>query len=167
MKSFYAFPSLFYCVSHYLCNCLFCAQTHIFSFVAGITLPLSFNVSGSPSPQFSYISTAFAPGGYAPGTPVSFNIQVVDGQGIVPTGFFGGGGGSFPFRVTLSQSTIVGGSNATFPVSFTTTQQGNGVWQVTCTPTRFLPITGSLKLRNDPTCAPYFLSSSYFTFDRN
>ncbi|KAG0620065.1 hypothetical protein M758_4G186300 [Ceratodon purpureus] len=124
--------------------------TSIVPSCAGITPPLSFNVSGPPSPQFSYVSSTFATGGYAPGTSVSFNIQVVDGQGIVPSGFLGGGGGPFPFKVTLLQSAVVGGNNATFPVPFTTTQLGNGNWQVTCTPSRFLPTTGSVTLDGLP-----------------
>lgn len=124
--------------------------TSIVPSCAGITPPLSFNVSGPPSPQFSYVNSSFAPGGNAPGTSVSFNIQVVDGQGIIPSGFLGAGGRPFPFQVTLLQSAVLGGNNAVFPVPFTTTQLGNGNWQVTCTPTRFLPITGSVTLNGLP-----------------
>lgn len=81
----------------------------------------------------------------------------MDGQGIVPSGFFGGGGGPFPFVVTLLQSTIVAGNNVTFPVPFTATQLGNGIWQVTCRPTRFLPVTGTLNLRDDISSISFLL----------
>lgn len=85
----------------------------------------------------------------------------MDGQGIVPSGFFGGGGGPFPFVVTLLQSTIVAGNNVTFPVPFTATQLGNGIWQVTCRPTRFLPVTGTLNLRDDISSISFLPSFSF------
>jgi hypothetical protein len=107
-------------------------------FWSGASPPGSFNVSGAPSAQYSSVSTTFASGGYTPGTSVVFTITSADSQGIVPSTQIQG---PFPFSVVLNQ--LDSSSGISYPVPFTSASLVGGIWRVTCTPTRFLNVTGN------------------------
>jgi hypothetical protein len=76
--------------------------------------------------------------------PITFTIRAIDGEGIVPTADIVG---AFPFQLTLLQTDLSNVTyNNTFLVPYTVVSQQNGVWNVTCTPTRSLNTTGDLNL---------------------
>lgn len=101
-----------------------------------------FNVSGAPSHLQSYVTLPFNPTSCPLGVPITFTIQAIDGEGIVPTADIVG---AFPFQLTLIQTDLSNVTyNNTFLVPYTVVSQQNGVWNVTCTPTRSLNTTGDL-----------------------
>ncbi|KAG0621655.1 hypothetical protein M758_3G037700 [Ceratodon purpureus] len=113
--------------------------TSMYPSCAGGSPAGSFNVSAAPSPTYSYVSTTFTPGGYAPGFPVPFNIRSADSAGIVPSAQIQG---PCPFSVNLKQ--LDPSTGISYPVPFTISSQLGGNWKVVSVPTRFLPVTGNI-----------------------
>lgn len=90
----------------------------------------------------SYVTLPSNPTSCPLGVPITFTIHAIDGEGIVPTADIVG---TFPFQLTLIQTDLSNVTyNSTFLVPYTVISQQNGVWNVTCTPTRSLNTTGDL-----------------------